>query len=68
MIPTISKDNKLKLVIFFFTKYFAPKYNYKIYNKELLVIIKALKNGTLNYKGLSNYLKLLQTTKTFRLL
>ena len=38
-----SKDSKLKLVIFFFTKYSAPKYNYEIYNKKLLVIIKVLK-------------------------
>ena len=38
-----SKNNKFKLVIFSFAKYSAPKYNYKIYNKELLVIIKVLK-------------------------
>ena len=38
-----SKDSKLKLVVFFFAKHFAPKYNYKIYNKEFLVIIKVLK-------------------------
>ena len=31
------------LVIFFSVKYSAPKYNYKIYNKELLAIIKVLK-------------------------
>jgi len=38
-----SKDGKLKLVIFFSAKYSAPEYNYKIYNKELLAIIKVLK-------------------------
>jgi len=37
-----SKDGKLKLVAFFSAKHAAPKYNYKIYNKELLAIIKAL--------------------------
>jgi len=37
-----SEDSKLKLVVFFSTKHSAPKYNYKIYNKELLVIIKVL--------------------------
>jgi len=37
-----SKDSKLKLVAFFSAKHSAPKYNYKIYNKKLLVIIKAL--------------------------
>ena len=53
------ENSKLKPVAFFFTKYFTLKYNYKIYNKKLLVIVKALKNGALNYKKLSNYLKLL---------
>jgi len=37
-----NKNNKLKPVIFFSAKHIAPKYNYKIYNKELLAIIKAL--------------------------
>jgi len=38
-----SKDSKLKPVAFFSAKHSAPEYNYKIYNKELLAIIKALK-------------------------
>jgi len=38
-----NKDGKLKLVAFFSAKHSAFKYNYKIYNKELLAIIKALK-------------------------
>jgi len=37
------KNGKLKLVAFFSAKHFALEYNYKIYNKELLAIIKALK-------------------------
>jgi len=37
-----NKSNKLKPVTFFSVKHSAPKYNYKIYNKELLAIIKAL--------------------------
>ena len=37
-----AKDSKLKLVAFFSTKHSATEYNYKIYNKELLAIIKAL--------------------------
>ena len=37
------KDNKLKLVAFFSIKYFTFKYNYKIYNKEFLIIINVLK-------------------------
>ena len=35
-------QHKLRLVTFFSAKYFALKYNYKIYNKELLAIIKVL--------------------------
>ena len=38
-----NNNNKLKLVIFFSAKYSALECNYKIYNKELLAIIKALK-------------------------
>jgi len=37
-----NKDSKLKPVTFFSAKHSAPKCNYKIYNKELLAIIKAL--------------------------
>ena len=38
-----NNNNKLKPVTFFFAKHFILKCNYKIYNKELLAIIKALK-------------------------
>jgi len=38
-----NNNGKLKLVIFFSVKHSTPKYNYEIYNKELLAIIKALK-------------------------
>ena len=37
------ENGKFKPVAFFSTKYFTLKYNYKIYNKELLVIVKAPK-------------------------
>ena len=37
-----NNNNKLRLVAFFSAKYSILKYNYKIYNKELLAIIKAL--------------------------
>jgi len=37
-----NNNGKLKLVVFFSAKYFTPEYNYKIYNKKLLAIIKAL--------------------------
>jgi len=36
------ENGKFKPVAFFSAKYSAPKYNYKIYNKELLVIVKVL--------------------------
>jgi hypothetical protein len=38
-----SENGKLRPVIFFSAKHSAPEYNYKIYNKELLAIIKVLK-------------------------
>ena len=37
-----NNDGKLRLVAFFSIKYFMLKCNYKIYNKELLAIVKAL--------------------------
>jgi len=36
------EDSKLKPVAFFSAKHSALEYNYKIYDKELLAIIKAL--------------------------
>ena len=38
-----NNNSKLRLVIFFFAKHFTLKYNYKIYNKKLLAIVKVLK-------------------------
>jgi hypothetical protein len=35
-------NRKLRPVAFFSSKHTAPKCNYEIYNKELLVIVKAL--------------------------
>ena len=43
MLYQVSKDGKLRPVAFFFAKYSAPEYNYEIYNKELLAIVKVLK-------------------------
>jgi len=37
-----NNNGKLRLVIFFSIKHSTLEYNYKIYNKELLAIIKAL--------------------------
>jgi len=37
-----NNNGKLRLVAFFSIKHSALKYNYKIYNKELLAIVKAL--------------------------
>jgi len=37
-----NNNGKLKPVAFFSIKHSTLKYNYKIYNKELLAIIKAL--------------------------
>jgi len=37
-----NNNGKLKPVAFFSVKHSALEYNYKIYNKELLAIVKAL--------------------------
>jgi len=37
-----NNDGKLRLVTFFSIKHSALECNYKIYNKELLAIVKAL--------------------------
>jgi len=37
-----NNDGKLRPVVFFSAKHSVLEYNYKIYNKELLAIIKAL--------------------------
>ena len=42
----LSQSNEKKnlySVIFFSSKMFSEEYNYKIYNKELLIIVKAFK-------------------------
>ena len=44
-------DHILRLVAFFLQKYSPAKYNYKIYNKELLAIIRAFKEWRLELEG-----------------
>ena len=39
----LNEKGNFYLIIFFFSKMFSEKYNYKIYDKELLIIIKAFK-------------------------
>jgi len=46
-----NKDSKFKLVALFSTKHFVFKYNCKIYNKELLVIVKAQKKWRSKLQG-----------------
>ena len=47
-----NKNGKLCLVAFFSRKLAPAESNYKIYNKELLVIIKCFKQWCLELKGL----------------
>ena len=47
-----NKNSKLYLVAFFFQKLAPAKSNYKIYNKELLVIIRCFKQWYLELKEL----------------
>ena len=37
----LNEEGNLHLMIFFFSKMFSEKCNYEIYNKELLIIVKA---------------------------
>ena len=47
-----NKNSKLYLVAFFSQKLAPIKLNYKIYNKELLIIIRYFKQWHLELKGL----------------
>lgn len=42
ILSQIEKDRKFYLIMFYFRKFSTIKINYKIYNKELLVIIDSL--------------------------
>ena len=44
-------NSKLYPVIYFLAKYSTAKYNYNIYNKELLAIIKVLEEQRLELEG-----------------
>jgi len=57
------KDSKLKLVAFFSTKHSAPEYNYKIYNKELLAIVKALEEWRPKLQGTKQLFKIITDYK-----
>lgn len=68
------RDNKLKLIVFFLKKIIPAEYNYEIYDKELLAIIRAFEEWRLELAGidlsklvlvLSNYrsLEYFMTTK-----
>ena len=46
-----NNNSKLKLVAFFSAKHSTPECNYKIYNKELLAIIKALEEWRPELQG-----------------
>ena len=44
MLSQYNKEGKLWPIAFFSAKYSSAKYNYEIYDKELLAIIKVLEN------------------------
>jgi len=44
-------DGRFRLVVIFSKKFFSTKFNYEIYDKELLIIIKALKKWKYYLKG-----------------
>ena len=52
--------------MFFSAKYSAPKYNYKIYNKELLIIVKALKEWRLKLQGTKQLFKIITDYKNLQ--
>ena len=43
ILSQLNKKENLHSIIFFFSKMFLKKYNYEIYNKNLLIIIKIFK-------------------------
>jgi len=53
------EDGKLKPVTFFSAKHSALEYNYKIYDKELLAIIKALKEWRPKLQGTEQLFKII---------
>jgi len=60
------KDSKLKPVVFFSAKHSALEYNYKIYNKELLAIIKALKEWRPKLQGTKQLFKIIMDYKNLQ--
>ena len=45
----VENDNILKLIILMFKRMLFAKYNYKIYNKKLLTIIKIFEKSSFEY-------------------
>ena len=64
-----SQYNKIKElypVTFFLIKYIFIEYNYKIYNKELIVIIKVFKEQRLELQGFKDVAKVVTDYKSFK--
>ena len=55
MISQDNKEAKLQPVAFFSAKHSSAECNYKIYNKELLAIIKALEKWRPELCGIDNF-------------
>jgi hypothetical protein len=48
------KDRKYRPISFFLKKFLRVELNYKIYNKELLVIVRAIKKNYYYFKGVKH--------------
>ncbi len=63
----VQRDEKrrLYLIAFFSKKLYKPKFNYSIYNKELIVIIESFKEWKLYFNGTKYQVKVYIDYKNF---
>ena len=61
-----NKDRVLYLIVYFLKRLNLAKYNYKIYNKELLAIIKYFKQWQPELKGAKFLIKVLSNHKNLQ--
>jgi hypothetical protein len=61
-----SDDRKLRPVVFFSLKHTVPECNYKIYNKKLLAIVKALKEWHPELQSTENLFEIITDYKNLQ--
>jgi hypothetical protein len=61
-----NNNEKLRSVVFFSSKHTALECNYEIYNKELLIIVKVLKEWHPELQGTENLFKIIMNYKNLQ--